>query len=758
MIQESKLIEGMLKAKEMGDIEKATLLGQTIKAQRTAWSQQNNFTDNRIVNRLGLDEAERQRREEFGGDYKASDDMGTAARTLAAIGRGGTDIGQAINQIGLRAGDAVGLVEPEQVKAYDEQIQKEAQLFDNDLGQTTSGKVGRFIGQTAATAPAGMLAGRALAGATGVNNAANAGRLATAGRYSAQGAGIGAVEGALQPVLNGGDNFLADKAVQAGMGAAFGTLVGGGVGAVKGGKELMTDGVANTVVANLSKGSKSPLGASMLGDAAESKATREAAERMGVRLSPAEKSGGKLAQGLESLTEQNLFTADDVMNKSTIPGLDSLKKSVTNYADGLSKQNLSVEQMGGKLQNLTTDITNKLVTKRSQVGSKLYGQIDEIAKGKEIIKVDNLNKVMNEILESTKNVEGSDLQKIASQVAKIKSNLNPRQTPSTYNSNQSLIGARPVQTQAGGMTAKQAKNQLQSWTESKGGNLFKDIEAYGVDDHYKKRLRDALLSDMDNAADELGGNVGEQMRAANQFWRESSEEIETFGNSLLGRTAGKELSSDIIGMAQNKIPPEKVIDSFRTAKPSQVKAAVKYMDKFDPALGMQFRANYIKNAVDDAMMQAPTAGAESIFNPAQLLNSLGVKSGRKGIEGVDKLNAILGDVKGGKQFVQDLIRLSRTKADTFGRNFSGTATQNQANDLLKGLGAMWSGLMTSSQKVLGTAGNLLGVKAASKAVIGNADDFAPTTLNWNGGRVSDGLAVGTAAVMPQVAQQSGDGQ
>lgn len=735
MYKESDLLTALEKADQAGDVEAAKHLAGVINQQRTEWSKANDFANNDIVNKYGLEEAERQRLEVYGGDYKASDDMSTFERTVAGIGRGGTDIGQGINQLGLRAGDAVGLVDERTVSDYDKKIQQEAQIYENDLGQTTSGKVGRFIGQTAATAPAGMLAGRALAGATGANNLQNAGRAATAGRLGAQGAGIGAVEGALQPVLNGGDNFLGDKVMQGGIGAATGGVLGSSIGAVKGGKELLKDGVANTVVANLSKGSKSPLGAAFLGDAAESKATREAAQRMGVKLSPAEKSGGKLAQGLESLTEQNLFTADDVMNKSTIPGLESLKKSVTKYADNLSKQNLSVEQMGGKLQNLTTDITNKLVTKRSTVGSKMYGQIDEIAKGQRVVKIDNLSQVMGEIVNDSKGVIGSDLQKIASQVNKMKNAIN-----------------------TGGMTARQAKNQLQSWSESKGGNLFKDIEAYGVDDHYKKKLRDALLTDMDNAADNLGGTVGEQMRAANQFWRESSEEIETFGNSLLGRTAGKELSSNIIDMAQNKIPPEKVIDSFRTAKPSQVKAAVKYMDKFDPAVGMQFRASYIKNAVDDAMMQAPTAGAESVFNPAQLLNSLGIKSGRKGIEGVDKLDAILGDVKGGKQFIQDLIRVSRTKADTFGRNFSGTATQNQANDLLKGLGAMWTGLMTSSQKVLGTAGNLLGVKAAAKAVIGNADDFTPTSLNWNGGRVSDALAAGSGAVVPQVTQQGGNGQ
>jgi hypothetical protein len=54
--------------------------------------------------------------------YRATDDMGTLERLLAGVGRGATEIGQGVKQLGLHAGETVGLVDPSRVQAYDDYV------------------------------------------------------------------------------------------------------------------------------------------------------------------------------------------------------------------------------------------------------------------------------------------------------------------------------------------------------------------------------------------------------------------------------------------------------------------------------------------------------------------------------------------------------------------------------------------------------------------------------------------------------------
>lgn len=710
MFNESELITALQKADAAGDAEAARHFAQVIQEQRTAWSKANFFSNNDIVNKYGIEGAEAKLREQ-GKGYSVADDMGKGEKILTGIGRGFTDVGQGSKQIGLRVGNFFGLTDDETVQNYDKKIRSENAQFEKDFADDWYAKGGRITGQIAATAPAGMGVGalmKPVAGSSRMINALN---------YGKQGAAVGATEAALMPTLT--DDFVSEKASQLGLGAAFGGVLGTGTGLLKGGKELMQDGVGATVQNAVNKGAKNKIARAFVGDSAE-RAEREAlSARTGVALTPAEKSGSRLGQGLESLAEQSLITADDVLEKSTIPSLNQLKDYALKQADSISKTVQTSDQVGIKVQQLTNTITNKLVQSRSEIGRKLYGEIDNMAKGQKIVKPDGVKQVFMEILEETEGVAGSDLQKVANQAKKMMSSFED------------------------GMTAKQALNQLQAWSSKKSGKLFKDIEGFGVDDVYKKRLSDALLADMDNVA----GGLGDKVRIANQAWRKGSEEISALEASVLGRVAGKNLSSEINGFINNSIPPEKVVDTLKRARPTEIKAAIKYMDKFDPQMSKEFKANYIRMAVEDAMQNANSSGAQQVFNPTQLLNSLGVKGGRAGVEGIDKLKAIFNDVPGGKQFVKDIIELSRIKADAFGRNFSGTATQNEANRLLSSVGSFFTGFMDFGKQSLGTLGHTLGIKSVARNMIENTPFNKTINAATNAGGYS---AMPAGAIVNQV--------
>ncbi len=718
-IDENKLLNELQAADAAGDTEHAKMVANKIQEQRTAFSQSVGFENNDIVNKYGIDGTIEKLKEQ-GLNYDPSEKMSGLERFAAGVGRGVTDIGQGVKQLAMRGGDAVGLVEPEDVAAYDQAIQKEAKLFDDHLGKRTSGSIGRIAGNVVASAPAGLVAGKALQGVTGMNNLANAGRVATVGRMGAQGAGIGAVEGAIQPVLNGGD-YWDEKAGQVGMGAAFGGGITGTIGAVKGGRELLKDGVGKTVMHHASKPKSNKLLATVFGETDETAENIAAARRLGDEgmLSPADKSGGRLAQGMEALAEANAFTADEVLTKSTIPRLDKFKKSVEDYADNMSKKKIPVDQMGQAVQQLTKNATQKLVNNRSRMGQKMYGEIDRFAKGRKIIQLNNVRQVFDEIIDDARGVMGSDIQSISRQVSAMKKSLGD-----------------------GSITAKQALRQLQAWNSNSAGNIFKNIEGFGAEKFYKSKLFNALMQDMDA----VPGQVGDMVREANKAWGKYSREIKGLEVSILGRTAGNEMTSDVIGMVTNQIPPEKVIDTFKRAKPSQVAVAMRYMEKFDPSLANDFKANYLRMAIDDAMMNANYAGTPSVLNPTALLNSLGIKAGRKGIEGIDKLKTILKGTKGSPQFINDLVRIARIKGDAFGRNFSGTAQQAELSSIMKSLTSVMSSLSSAGSKIAGTAGHLFGVKTVAKALTGESDKFKPTRLPFNANQVDTAAAIGAPLV------------
>ena len=713
MINEQDLFAELEAADKAGDTEHARMIANKIQEQRTAWSKANNLANNNIVDKYGIEGAEAKLREQ-GKGYSVADDMSGFEKVVTGIGRGGVDVGQGVKQLAFRAAEAKGFPMGDAVENLDHQIKKENEQFNKDFEGDWYAKGGRIGGQMAATAPAGMGVGALL------KPAVSASRSLNALNYGKQGLGVGATEAAMMPTF--GDNFWTEKAAQVGVGSALGTSLGTSVGALKGGRELLSDGVGATVQNAVNKGSNNKIARAFVGDSAERAENQALSARTGVALTPAEESGSRFGQGLESLAEQNLLTADDVLEKVTLPQLNQVKNYALKQADNISKSVKSVDQVGRDVQKLTNTITDKLVQSRSEAGRKLYGEIDRAAGGQNIVKIDNLNRALDEIIEEVKGVKGHTSKSLVNEAKALKASLNPKPKVKPYS--YSSYGAKPVDdTVDSSMSASTALRQLQSWSSPKSGRIFKDIDDYGVNEHYKKKLADAILSDMDN----VQGALGDKVRNANAVWRKGSEEIDALAASILGKVAGKNLASEINGFITNSIPPEKVIDTFRRARPTEIQAAMKYMDKYDPKMAKEFRSNYIRMAVEEAMVNANSSGAQQMLNPTQLLSSLGVRSGKGGVEGIDKLKIMFGQTPQGKQFVKDIIQLSRIKADAFGRNFSGTAVQNEANRLLSGIGQFMSGFMTMGKQAAGTIGHALGIKSVANNMI----DQTPFTKTIN---------------------------
>ncbi|MCF6318379.1 MAG: hypothetical protein L3J83_03730 [Proteobacteria bacterium] len=683
MINEQKLFEQIQKAEQAGDIAHAKKVAQFIKQQRTEYSQSRGFEDNTFVDKYGIEEIEKIYQDNL-ALADPTRNMSNFDKVAVGMGKGFTDIGQGVKQIGKNVGSFFGMnTEPEK---YNKQIADEDAQFNKDFEGDWYAKGGRIGGQLIGTAPAGAIAGGAKLGGAGVKALqATGSRVGNARKLALQGAKIGATEAALLPTF--GDNYLVDKAQQIGLGAGAGGLLGAGFGAAKGAKEIINDGVGATIANNLNKGSKSGVARLLKGDAKEIATRQELYERTGVLASKAERSGSNFDKILEEWSTANPLLSDTVESQ-TIKGLKSLQEWVSKQADNISKVTNPTEVTFRKIQKLPKIITNKLVKKRSETGQKLYGEIDKMAKGEKIISLDNVKIAMQNIIDSSDGVAGSDISKMANQAKKLSSGFDA------------------------GFTAKQGLRQLQAWSSHKTGKLFKDIEAFGADDYAKSQLKKALLADMDNVA----GELGQKVRKANKVWEVDSANIKQVEASIFGKIAGKELKGMVDGVLENTISPETVLQKVRTSKPTEIKALMQYFNKYDDNLGKEFQAQYLNNAVEESLVNANTAGLEQVFNPVTFLNSIGVTKGKNGLEGVSRLKAIFGDSPKAKRLVNDMLALTRNKSDTFGKNFSGTASHNFLNNMFGSIGGFFSGSADLVKKSTSLLGNYVG----SKRIVDNA--------------------------------------
>jgi len=501
MINEQELFLQIQKAEQAGDTAHAKKVADFIKQQRSAFSQANGFTNNSIVDKYGID-GTMQKLQETAPD-KVADTMGRFEKIMVGVGKGFTDIGQGAAQIAQRGANlysqGMGRGETTNTENLDNQIRQENTQFNQDFEGDLYAKGGRLGGQIIGTAPLGGAVGSLAKPITSASRGVNA------LRYAKQGAAVGASEAALMPTF--GDNFAQEKLSNIGVGTAFGGLFGSGIGAIKGGKELLKDGVGATIENSLNKGGKTGLGKVLTGNA-DDIAERQAlyARNPDVLASKAQKSGSKYDKIIEEFGKSNVFLADQADDMAS-KELASLSKWVSGQADNIAKTANPTEQTFRNIQLLPKKITDKLVKARSETGRKLYGEVHNFAKGQRVINLDNVEKAMFNIIEDSRGVVGSDVQKIAAQSKQMINNFK------------------------NGFTAKQGHNQLKAWSTHGGGRLFKDIESFGADDYAKKQLSNALLKDMDN----VDGELGDMLRIANQAWKKGSQEIEQVESSIFGK-------------------------------------------------------------------------------------------------------------------------------------------------------------------------------------------------------------------------------
>lgn len=591
---------------------------------------------------------------QINGGVDPTEGMSAWERFKVGMGRGFTDVGQGVQQI--FRGDE-----------YDQRVREEADRFQREMGDSGLATAGRVTGNIAATAVPG---GAAAKGAQALKLGGSAARGFAA--PAIQGAAAGATESAM--LGNYGD---ATKLEQVLGGAALGSA--GGVAAE--GALRALSGLVNAPRRGAEALMKPREGVAgrILGRAEDAAEGRRVAEATGIDLSPAEMSGGKAAMMAENIASDSIWARDEAFDIA-----NTKARQMVNYVrkigDRISKNPDSVataRSIQGEVDRMARD----LAADRSRFGREAYGKIDQAAGGAPVVETTNTRSAIQSIMEEFDGTVGGDGEQIFSQAKRFLENF-----------------------EKGPISAQKALRQMQAWGQAArgGGRVFSEVTP-GQDRRLARMLSEAIMADLDDVAAK-GGTLGEMVREANAGWRARTQGIEALDQSLLGRVVGEEMADELGGVAFNKIAPEKVFAKLRTAEPSELQVARKYIEERNPNLWRQFQASILEESLQEAQTFAPSAGARTLeINPGAFVKALTGNAGKQGVKAERRLEAIFGGTDEYKM-LRDVLDAGERMADTTGKNFSGTAAASEATGLLN--------TVTGGLRALGKGGvNALGARA-----------------------------------------------
>jgi hypothetical protein len=558
---------------------------------------------------------------------------------------------------------------------------KEKAKLDAPLLAAPGGTTGSALGNIAMLAPAGGIEGIG----TGVARAATSGGLQ------------GLLAGLSQPVT--ADDYAAEKAKQAGTGAAFGGGVGGVLNMLgKGAQALMPQNLAGSVMNFLGRDS---------GSAAHAAEGEALAQRTGIDLRPSEVTGQPqqaMAENLarQSITSRNLAFQSD--QKVSQQWLDHINRTL----DGISSQPGDMATVGQRVQGAVKNAVDDLTKRRDLLANQEYGDIRTITKGAATIEPQNTNQLLQQIVSDYGNVGTPSADALANFAKKNLANVAPmaKLTPAEQGFLDMLQKVNPAQQQAMlqkvaaadpqlAANVQQAMGGVANATAPAQGNLDKlmqlrqfaskvasgqaKISGDNIDRRIGAQMLESIGSDLDAASQSLPGDVGAMLKQANSHFAEASGKIEGIQNSALGKLVGPEFVDAINGGTFNQIPGATVVQKIASMQPEQLAMTKGILQNADPDVWQSVKRAYFEDAVQKAQQMPPSLGARTVAaNPGKFLNEIGNTP-----EDSARLAAMLDPAEHAQ--ISDAMDAARRLAGRIGYNTSGTAPWSQAMALLSTL-------------------------------------------------------------------------
>lgn len=642
-------------------------------------------------------------------EYNPADGMSTWEKIRAGIGQGMVSVGDSVDQLVanapwlthavLPAQSLQAMLDPSIAERVNQEV-TERQKLDKALLDTGAGTVGSVIGQTALTLPAGGLSTAAIKGA---------GALPTLGRAVASGLESGAVGGLAQPVAgvrdttlsdlvtgDEGKDFLSEKLQQVGTGAGVGAAFGGALNRIGAAAErVLPDNIGKTL---LNFGNKK---ANETGFAQEGE---RLARETGVMLTPAQVSGSKSANMAENAARQS-FLSRDIAFEGDRARVQQLSDNLDKVLNNISAIDASPASAGARVQDAVKKIVSGLEDWRRKVAAEDYGKLREMT-AKQTLPIEP--KTTKDLLTSIVDENSG----IGTPAADTLANFARRQLSNVAKTEKLTADDLSVMKQLGVADPKGAiSDASMSALEKASPGIGERIAAASVDaaapaegnldklialrsyvskvaggqakisgDNQDRRIAAQLLQtiddDLEAAGNQIGGNVGEQLKLANARFRELSQQIDSVKASPLGKILGEDISGALQSGVFNTVAPETVVERLSALKPSEIGIARRILEKDQPQAWDAFKRSYVETALQKAKQFPASEGANTeVLRPSVLVKNLSDKK---------KLEAMMGPKE--LKEINDSLDVARRLADKTGYNFSGTAAQNQLMEMVRAVG------------------------------------------------------------------------
>ena len=585
--------------------------------------------------------------------YNPTQDMGTMDRLLAGTGQGMTSAVDSIEQFFANnpalLGGAAGAVPPGMAELTNQRADESARL-DAPLMDTTAGKIGSVIGQTVATAPAGV-GGKFVQGG---------GALASMGRAALGGAIAGGAGGLAQPVQNAGETGLGDlvtgnektdynaeKLKQILSGAGIGAAAGG---ILNRGGALLENLLPSNATANVLN--LANRGANKGQIATEGEAL---AKQTGVMMTPGQVSGSKTMNMAENAARQSIFSRE-IANVGDQKRVQQLADHFERTMDGITKSSASPAVAGAQVQSATKNILKGLTDWRSKVAEEDFGKIRELTKGQAAIVPENTTGALKAILEENAQVGTPGADSLVAFAQKQLGN----------------VGKEAGQAPAQGNLDKIMS--LRSYLSKVAGGQAK-ISGENQDRRIAAQLLKTIDDDIEANADQIGGDLGGMLKTANARYREVSQQMESVKASPLGKILGEDISGAMQTGEFNTIAPEIVMDRMAKLKPTELGVVRGLLEKDQPQAWSVLKRGLLEDAIEKSKAMPASAGVNNaVLRPSQLVKNVG---DQKRLEAAFT-PAELSEINAG-------LNVARRLSDSTGYNFSGTAGQNEVFGLMNGV-------------------------------------------------------------------------
>lgn len=633
---------------------------------------------------------------------RATDDMSGLDRFRAGIGKGLVDTGEGILQTvidqfsrpanvtqaavdrfapGGMLADAVKRtndlwLQPQ--RAMREHV-AERRAMDEDLTDTGAGFVGNLAGALAGSLPT-LGVGVAARGAGAANAIGNA-------------ALGGAFQGALQPSVS-----ETDRLGNSALGAAFGGgLSAAGRGVMRVAEEVLPSNTLARVMNYFgNKANQSPY-------AAESEAL---AQRTGIDFTPGMVSGGKAQTAVENMARQSVFSADTAFEADKRIAEQAIA-NVNRLMDRITPDGASGQAVGHRVQQAVDKAIDSVVERRDQTAAQQFGAIRGMVGDAKVVDYAATRRVLQDIIQENADVLGADPRRIRMQAQRMLDELSGKD----------------------GFTLESARKSRSSYGRAARGqsNLLNNVDRT-VNQTFAKRMYAAISDDIDAAGvrlDEAAGfgqngvipqganatRPSELLKQANDEYRNHSDLLRLIQQSPMRRLLGEKV--DVDGFTQYSLPPEKVVESMRSMKPSELEQVRHFMERQEPEVWQQYKRLLVDDALAAAESAPTSAGANHVpFNASGFMRALGGDKPDK----VDQLRAIFNP--GEMAEVMDAMQAARRLGDKFGANFSGTGPFNEVAQASRGF---VEGIKNMSlNAVVGAASPAMGLRGVARMML-NSD-------------------------------------